>query len=120
MNNNHPAVSGRLPERALNDVLIRAGFSSNLAKWVESEITTGPYTHYTVSLSKSGSETILQIDTFRLETWIHSKTGQTGVSPHGCCREYVLDANGNVANSGESITEDGEISWCSGDITHYG
>ena len=101
------AVSGRLSEPDLVAVLIRSGFAASLARWVGAHLKAGPYTHYTVSLQRRGSQTILYIDTFLLDTWINSKTGETGESPHGSCEEFEIDANGNVIDTVETLNEDG-------------
>jgi hypothetical protein len=115
------AVSGRLPEPDLIAVLIRAGFASNLARWVDSQLEAGPYTLYTVRQQQRGSQTVLSIDTFLLDPWVNSKTGETGESPHGSCEEYVLDADGNVVNDGEAIDADGtETQWISRSVSFYG
>jgi hypothetical protein len=116
----HLAVSGRLPEPDVIAVLIRAGFAPNLARWVHSQLEAGPYTHYTVSQQRRGAQTILGIDTFLLDPWVDSKTGDTGESPHGSCNEYVLDTDGNVANDGTTIDADGtETHWTSRSISFF-
>ncbi len=115
------AVSGRLPEPDLEAVLIRAGFAAGLARWVNAHLTVGPYTHYTVSQQHQGSQTILCIDTFLLDPWIHSKTGETGESPHGCCEEFEIDTNGKVIDTIETSSDDGSTtSSMSRSISFYG
>jgi hypothetical protein len=115
------AVSGRLPEPDLIAALIRAGFASNVARWVDSQLESGPYTHYKVSQQQRGSQTILCIDTFLLDPWVDSKTGEAGESSHGSCEEFILDADGNVVNDGEAIDADGtETRWMSRGVSFYG
>ena len=115
------AVSGRLPEPDLEAVLIRAGFSASLARWVDAHLTAGPYTHYTVSQEHCGSQAVLFINTFLLDTWINSKTGETGQSPHGSCEEFQIDADGNIIDTVETLNDDGSTSYSmSGSISFYG
>jgi hypothetical protein len=114
-------ISGHLPEPELEAVLLRAGFSASVARWVDAHLIDGPYTHYTVSLRHLGSQTMLCIDTFLLETWIHSKTGETGVSPHGSCKEFELDADGNVVDTVETLDDDGSTTHSfSRSVSFYG
>lgn len=115
------AVSGRLPEQRLEAVLNRAGFASSVARWVDEHIRPGPYTHYTVSLHCRGSQTVLCIDTFLLDPWINSTTGETGESPHGSCEEFVIDSDGNVVEMVETLNDDGSICHSfSSSVTFYG
>ncbi len=115
------AVSGRLPEPSLEAVLIRAGFSSRVASWVDAHLTTVAYTHFTVSQQYRGSQTILCVDTYLLDHWINSKTGESGESPHGSCKEFEIDADGNVIDTVETVNDDGSTSSSfSPSITFYG
>ncbi|TWU35605.1 hypothetical protein Q31b_50400 [Novipirellula aureliae] len=115
------AISGRLPEPELEAVLLRAGFSAIVARWAAGHLTAGPYTHYTVSQQYHGSQTMLCVDTFLLDTWIHSKTGKTGKSPHGSCEEFEIDDDGNVIDTVETLNDDGStIHSFSRSISFYG
>ncbi len=117
----HFSVSGRLPEPNLVAVLIAAGFATNVARWVHSQMRIGPYTHYTVTQEQCGTQTVLSIDTFLLDLWVNSRTGATGKSPHGSCEEFVLDADGNVVTDCGDIDADGiETHWISRSISFYG
>lgn len=114
-------VSGRLPEPDLIAVLIGAGFASNVARSVDVRLKAWPYTHYTVKQDQRGSQSILSIDTFLLDPWVNSQTGETGESPQGACEEYVLDADGNILNDGDDLDADGNGSrWMSRSVSYYG
>jgi len=115
------AVSGHLPEPDLIAVLVRAGFRPSLAHWVDSQLEAGAYTHYTIMQQQRGSQTVLSIDTFLLDPWVNSKTGEKGESPHGSCEEFVLDVDGNVVDNDATIDADGtETQWTSHSVSFYG
>lgn len=115
------AISGRLPEPSLVAVLNLAGFDPGLALWIDASLEPGPYTHYTVGLQQRGSRNVLSIDTFLLDPWVNSKTGETGESPHGSCKEFTVDVSGNVVNHGEVVDVDGDVTeWTSSSISFYG
>ncbi|TWT78689.1 hypothetical protein CA13_00850 [Planctomycetes bacterium CA13] len=115
------AISGRLPEPKLEAVLLCAGFSASVARWVDAHLTAGPYTHYTVSQRHHGSQTMLCIDTFLLDIWIHSKTGETGKAPHGSCEEFEIDGDGNVIDTVETLDDDGSTTHSfSRSVSFYG
>jgi len=116
------AVSGRLPEPNLVGVLIGAGFSATVARWVDSHLEIGPYTHFTVSQGQRASRTVLSIDRFLLDRWVNSRTGETGESPHGSCEEYEIGDDGRVVDSGlDIVNDDGDtIHSLTLNITYYG
>ncbi|WP_197204129.1 hypothetical protein [Crateriforma conspicua] len=116
------AVSGRLPEPNLADVLIGAGFSAKVARWVNSHLKTGPYTHFTVMQEQRASRKVLTIDTFLLDRWVNSETGETGESPHGSCEEFLIGADGQVLDSDEpELNDDGGMTFSfTRNVTFYG
>ncbi len=92
-----------------------------MSRSVDVRLKAGPYTHYTVRQEQRGSQTILSINTFLLDPWVDSRTGETGESPHGACEEYVLDADGNILNDGDDLDADGNGSrWMSRSVSYYG
>jgi len=110
----YAAVSGRLPAADMLDVLLASGFTPNDAHCVNSNLESGPYAYYTVIREQrdvgmleprtaelirpniaQNSIIVLSINTFRLDSYVDSKTGEAGQLPHGMLLEYIPDMDGN-------------------------
>ncbi|EMI42775.1 hypothetical protein RRSWK_04713 [Rhodopirellula sp. SWK7] len=59
-----------------------------------------------MSQEQPKSESVLLIDSFSLDPWVNSRTGDTGKSPHGSCEEFEIDCNGRILDSDHEIPDD--------------